>query len=131
MKVKIKHNNNINQEELPLLEDFFKFLNKELTLNDDIIIDFNSDKDENMTTGVRMKKHHIKVLKNGRMFIDVLRTLAHEWVHEYQHQKMGLTDSMKKLKIGGWSENHANAVAGILIKKFAKSHKEIEDKLYE
>jgi hypothetical protein len=78
-----------------------------------------------------LKNNHIKVLKNGRILIDVLRTLAHEWVHEYQHQKMGLTDSMKKLKIGGWSENHANAVAGILIKKFAKNHKEIEDKLYK
>jgi hypothetical protein len=131
MKVKIKHNNNINQEESALIDEFFKFLNEELPLNNDIVVDFNSSKDENMTTGVRLKKHHIKVLKDGRMFIDVLRTLAHEWAHEYQHQKMGLTDSMKKLKIGGWSENHANAVAGILIKKFAKSHKEIEDKLYE
>ena len=130
MKVKIKHNNNINQEESTLIDEFFKFLNEELPLNNDIVVDFSS-KDENMTTGVRLKKHHIKVLKDGRMFIDVLRTLAHEWAHEYQHQKMGLTDSMKKLKIGGWAENHANAVAGILIKKFAKSHKEIEDKLYE
>jgi hypothetical protein len=114
MKVKIKHNNNINQEESTLIDEFFKFLNEELPLNNDIVVDFNSSKDENMTTGVRLKKHHIKVLKDGRMFIDVLRT-----------------DSMKKLKIGGWAENHANAVAGILIKKFAKSHKEIEDKLYE
>jgi hypothetical protein len=32
--------------------------------------------------------------------------------------------------IGGWGENMSNALSGILIKKFNKYHKELEDKIY-
>ena len=59
-----------------------------------------------------------------------MRTLAHEWVHEYQHQKMGLKDDQPVQDIGGKVENMANALGGIMVKKFEKEFPKHEDALY-
>jgi hypothetical protein len=130
MKVNFHKNSNISKEDLDIIVKFTKFLNKEVSLNDDIRIELVDKKTKDMTTGVRETHHHIKVLCKDRMLIDILRTLAHEWVHEFQHQKMGVKDTDKMQSIGGWGENMANALSGILIKKFNKYHKELEDKIF-
>jgi hypothetical protein len=83
-----------------------------------------------MTTGVRRPNSEIFVLTSKRLLIDVLRTLAHEWVHEYQHQKMGLNDDQPIQDIGGKVENMANALGGIMVKKFEKEFPKHEDALY-
>jgi hypothetical protein len=62
------------------------------------------------------------------MLIDVLRTLAHEWVHEHQFQ---YKRSKGKQDIGGPDENEANAESGKLMKLFAKQNPEKENSLYE
>jgi hypothetical protein len=67
-----------------------------------------------------MPHHKIYVLSKGRILIDVLRTLGHEWTHEFQHQKLGLKDNHKIKDIGGPEENMANVLAGIFTKKFNK-----------
>jgi hypothetical protein len=130
MKVNFHVNSNILKNDFNIIVKFTKFLNKEISLTDDIRIDLVDKKAKDMTTGVRESHHHIKVLCKDRMLIDILRTIAHEWVHEYQHQKMGVKDNDKKKSIGGWGENMSNALSGILIKKFNKYHKELEDKIY-
>ena len=84
-----------------------------------------------MTTGVRMPGHQIFVLSKGRMLVDVLRTLGHEWTHEFQHQKMGLKDTEKIKDIGGPEENMANALAGVFTKKFNKKFPNHTNLLYE
>ena len=83
-----------------------------------------------MTTGVRLPHSLIKVLAHGRLLIDVLRTLSHEWVHELQHQKMGIKDTDKTQDIGGTVENMANVLSGIFVKKFQKDYPEYDDILY-
>jgi len=130
MKVKLHIKADVDKKDLGVISKFLKFANSELKLNDDIKIEFVDEKTKDMTTGVREKNHHIKVLCKHRMLIDILRTVGHEWVHEFQHQKMGVKDTDKLQKIGGWGENMANAVSGILIKKFIKNHKELEDVVY-
>lgn len=130
MKVKLHIKADIDKKDLVVISKFLKFANSELKLNDDIKIELVDKKTKDMTTGVREKNHHIKVLCKHRMLIDILRTIGHEWVHEFQHQKMGVKDTDKMQKIGGWGENMANAVSGILIKKFIKKHKELEDVVY-
>jgi hypothetical protein len=72
----------------------------------------------------------IKVLVKDRMLIDVLRTLVHEWVHEFQHQKMGLKDDAEIQDIGGPVENMANVLAGIIMKKFQKEYPEFKKVIY-
>ena len=57
-----------------------------------------------------------------------MRTLAHEWVHEYQH---GVLNREKGPDIGGKNEDEANAFAGQLIKMFEKKFPKDEDKMYD
>lgn len=132
MKINLKNiHSSFDERQKQTIRDFIKFLQSELPLSEDFEIDFVSEKTDNMTTGVRLAKHRIKVLSAGRMLIDTLRTLAHEWVHEFQHQKMGLKDTDKIQNIGGPEENMANSLSGIFIKKFAKQFPENEKSLYE
>ena len=70
-----------------------------------------------MTTGVR-RNDEMVVLVGGRMLIDVLRTIAHEWVHEYQIQKMGVSVDKPIQDIGGPIENMASILGSIYMKKF-------------
>lgn len=128
MKVKLNFNKkDLDENKLKLISNFIHFLNVEFPLKKDITILCKSESDEGMTTG---SDNHgvIKVLCKGRMLIDVLRTLAHEWVHEHQYQ---YERKQTKQDIGGPDEDEANAEAGKLLKIFAKENPNKEDKMYE
>lgn len=122
MKLKLKNTKNYFSDlEKKTLEDFSKFLQKQLPLNKETNISFEKDRLEgNMTTGVRLPKHNIHILAKDRLLIDILRTLSHEWVHEFQHQKLGLKDTTEIQNIGGPEENMANVLSGIFLKQFIK-----------
>ena len=59
-----------------------------------------------------------------------IRTLSHEWTHEFQHQKLGLKDNQKIQDIGGPEENMANVLSGIFVKKFAKKFPKYKKMMY-
>lgn len=115
--------------EINVIKQFIQFINTDIPLNKDVRIEFLDKKTGKMTTGSRMG-NKIKVLVKDRMLIDVLRTLVHEWVHEFQHQKMGLKDEDKIQDIGGPEENMANVLAGIIMKKFQKEYPEFKKVIY-
>jgi hypothetical protein len=132
MKVCIKKNNSeISDEQLEVISAFVKFLQSQIPLSSDIQINFTDNQKETGTTGVRMPGSNISVLSKGRMLVDILRTLSHEWVHEFQYQKLGLADNAKIQNIGGPEENMSNVLSGIFIKKFDKQNPDFKDKLYE
>lgn len=112
-----------------LMNDFLTLLQGELPLSEDITIHLTKDREGKMTTGVR-NPDEMKILASGRMLIDVLRTISHEWVHEYQHQKMGLADDKPIQDIGGPEENMASVLGSIFIKRFQKEFPQYEDELY-
>lgn len=112
--------NYFSDKELEAIEEFVHYLQSQLPLNKDTSVYFEKERNEPMTTGVRLPKHKIHVLAKNRLLIDILRTLSHEWVHEFQHQKMGLKDTDKIQDIGGPEENMANVLSGIFLKKFVK-----------
>ena len=118
-------------KEIEALKEFVTYLQTELPLKDDVFITFKGGRDIKMTTGVRMPKHQIFVLADKRLLIDILRTVAHEWVHEFQHQKMGLKDNQKVPNIGGPVENMANVLSGIFLKKFNKIFPDYSPIVYE
>jgi hypothetical protein len=95
-------------------------IQQEVPLNKDVNINFVPERNVKMTTGVRFPKGNIFILSGNRLLIDILRTLSHEWIHEYQYQKLGLKDNQKIQDIGGPEENMANILSGIFIKKFEK-----------
>lgn len=131
MKVSVKKPSNLfTSEQMEVIENFIKLLQNELVLSDDVMVNFIEKRKEPMTTGVRMPHHEIYVLSYKRMLIDILRTLAHEWIHEFQHQKMGLRDDQQIQDIGGKEENMANALGGVMVKKFEKMYPKFRNKLY-
>ena len=131
MKVNLKKINNFfSKTQIEGLKDFIKFLNQELPLSHDVNIFFEKARVKPMTTGTRLSKHNIHILAEDRLLIDIMRTLAHEWVHEFQHQKMGLKDTEPIQDIGGPEENMANVLAGIFLKAFVKKFPHHEKVLY-
>jgi len=131
MKVCLKYKtSDLDKNDIKVLTDFVKFQQENLPLNKDVNLFFVDNRDNNMTTGVRMPQSEISVLAKGRMLIDILRTLSHEWVHEYQHQKMGVNDFSKSPDIGGPHENMANALSGIFMKRFQKEYPQHSEVLY-
>jgi hypothetical protein len=132
MKVCIKvAKSGVSKEQMEVISSFVKFLQSQLPLSSDVEIKFVNDQNETGTTGVRMPGSKISVLVKGRMLVDILRTLSHEWVHEYQTQEMGVDEKEKIQDIGGPEENMSNVLSGIFIKKFDKQNPDFKDRLYE
>jgi len=110
------------------LKKFLKFLQKEFPLKDDVKIMFLNKRIGKMSTGSRNNDSVIKVLVKGRLNRDIMRTLAHEWVHEHQRNVLKREHGPD---IGGKNEDEANAFAGQLIKKFEKKYPDLENIMYE
>lgn len=107
---------------------FIRFLNKKLPLENDIRIIFTGERIGGMTTGSRNGYSELKILTKKRINRDILRTLAHEWIHEYQKTILKRPDGPD---IGGVNEDQANAISGQLIKMFEKKYPNFENKMYE
>jgi len=131
MKVCLKNSDKFfTPDKIEVIKNFIQFIQNEIKLNEDVNIHFVSNRNLPITTGVRLPKSNICVLSKGRLLADILRTIGHEWTHEYQHQKMGLKDTDKIKDIGGPEENMANALAGVFLKKFCKEYPELEEIVY-
>ena len=131
MKVCLKKSGEFpRKDEVSVIKKFLQFLQSQLPLNKKIQITFTDFREVPMTTGVRMPGNEIFVLAKGRLLIDILRTISHEWVHEFQHQKMGVKDNDKIQDIGGPEENMCNILSGIFIKKFEKKYPEFNNISY-
>lgn len=129
MKVHIKHENSgISDTQKEVLEEFINFHQQKVPLKKDIKIIFTSDRVGNMTTGVRYKNGILKILSLDRMFIDILRTLSHEWIHQYQHESLDMDFSQD---IGGKAENMANTESGKILKIFQKEFPQHLGVLYQ
>lgn len=128
MKVIITHKNSgIPQKDYKLIDLFLRFLQKHLPLERDLQVFFISERVGNMTTGSRNENSEIKVLTKGRIYRDILRTLSHEWVHEYQRDILKWKHTSD---IGGRNEDMANSEAGSLVKKFEKLYPGLENEMY-
>ena len=129
MRVKVKYDGSgLNDDQKEDIHELIRFINKDEPLTQDFEIIFLGKRVGYMTTGSRTDNHHLKILSKDRMLIDILRTLIHEWTHEYQYQKF--RDEFKK-DIGGKSENYANIKAGILLKKFQKEYPQYLGIIYQ
>ena len=129
MKVSIKHIKcPMTKESRDLAKVFIEFLQKRFPLNHDITVLFLGERTGTMTTGSRNNDHVLKVLTKKRLNRDILKTLSHEWVHEYQHSILGRE---RGPDIGGQNEDEANSYAGRLMKIFEKEHPEFTELVYE
>lgn len=113
-----------------LLKSFCEFLQSQVPLTNDIIVELLDTRQGSMTTGARYPGSKIQVLSSGRLPIDVLRTISHEWIHEFQTQKLGVDDTKPIQDIGGKEENMCNILTGIFIKQFEQGNPEFDSVLY-
>jgi len=129
MKVIIKHtDSDVPKENYEFYNDFIKYLQKSYPLKNNVTINFVGKREGNMTTGQRNDRNELLILSKGRMNRDILRTLAHEWVHEYQRTILKRNQGPD---IGGKNENEANSESGAIIKRYEKSNPNNEKKMYE
>ena len=78
--------------------------------------------------GYMPSEQEIKVVVHNRNMADILRTLAHELVHHMQNSNGDELDGTD----GSDTENEANSIAGVIMRKFGRENPEIfESKLNE
>lgn len=106
-----------------ILNKFLVFLKKEIKFNYDIPIILVNDaffSKKYKTFGIMLPDKIIVSLCN-RHPIDVLRTVAHEYIHhkqQYQGKKLNGNP-------GSITENEANAKAGEVVRKYVKFHPDL------
>ncbi len=126
MKVKLKQvRKNLRPNQVGIVKDFINFLQDNAPLRDKVVILFQDDRNETMTTG-KHEDNNIVVFSKSRILIDILRTMAHEWIHALQNQNLVTQPQLERP-----SEDHANSVAGFLIRKFVKDNPEHEVEVYK
>jgi len=109
-----------------ILKKFIVFLKRELGLTIDIpyiLIDDPDFSKKNKAFGMMNSDGIVYISIINRHPLDILRTVAHEYVHYKQ--------SIKRVAMnpnpGSPSENEANAKAGEIMRKYGKLHPELFD----
>jgi hypothetical protein len=109
-----------------ILKRFTVFLKRELRITYDIPVILIDDADfakRIAAFGEITKDNAIHLSVINRHPIDILRTLAHEYVHYKQ-----IVDGKQiKSHAGSPSENEANAKAGEIMRKYGRLHPELFD----
>lgn len=119
----------MSKEELVIKQvtDFVNFAKNFLGINDDVKIELSFVKTPDIKTTAYYdnNKHLVKVYVKDRAIIDVCRSISHELVHHKQNIEGLLTNNQTDGADGSPIENEANAVAGIIIRKYGKLYPEI------
>ena len=126
MKVKIKNiKNHFQPNQVGIVKEFIEFLQNNGPLKSDVIVLFQDKRNENITTGKKLD-NTITIFAKDRLLVDVLRTLAHEWIHILQTQNMKTMPNLDRP-----SEDHANSLAGYWLRQFNKENPEDETEIYK
>ena len=129
MKVTVKHiDSGLSSEDKKMYNDFIKFINSKYPVGNPLTILFLGKKSGAMSTGSQNMNGEIRVLSRNRLNRDIMRTLAHVWVHAHQRLVLGRE---RGPDIGGQNEDEANAFAGRLIKMFEADYPHYNGLVFE
>lgn len=111
-----------------ILKRFIIFIKQQLRLTYDIPIILVDDADfaKKINAFGEISSNnvvHISIINRHPM--DILRTVAHEYVHYKQHLEKGIPRKISHA--GDATENQANAKAGELMRKYGNLHPELFD----
>lgn len=115
----------VGEKQNEALFSFVSFCVQELQLNGPVIIRLTPKVvNGKITTGSFTKGTNVILARfEGRALVDVVRTIAHELVHQQQSERGEFDDPERRIPdIGGEIEDEANAIAGQLIKKFVRDN---------
>lgn len=108
------------------VSDFVNFAKQYLGITDDIKVSLAFERTPDLkTTAYYNLDGLVKIYVKNRAIIDVCRSIAHELVHHLQNLEGRLSDAGTDGEDGSPIENEANAVAGVIIRKYGKLHPEI------
>jgi hypothetical protein len=106
------------------VKEFVQFSKEYLGLQSPVMVNFTDNRDSGITTaGYDPNDKSSTIYVKGRALVDILRSIAHELVHQKQDEEGEL--SADSGETGSDHENQANAIAGILMREYQKNHPEI------
>lgn len=108
--------------------DFVNFAKDFLKIDDDIKVALAFERSPELKTTAYYDYSNggfIKIYVKDRAIIDICRSIAHELVHHLQYLEERLLNAEEDGADGSPIENEANAVAGIIIRKWGKLNPEI------
>jgi hypothetical protein len=114
---------NIAPKKVFLIGDFINFCANWLPLDSEFkvyVVDDRDYHDISTTAAYHRGNNLVKVYGKNRAIVDILRSVAHELVHMMQDENGMLVGQIQDA--GGDIEDEANAKAGEIIKRYAKSH---------
>ena len=113
---------NFDSKKIGVTKQFLNFCIDELGLNEKFHCHIVSDRQKH---GIKTTAYYlddgkvVMVYGKGRMLGDILRSVAHELVHQLQHEENRIEYPVQD--VGGEIEDEANAKAGAIVKKFIKT----------
>lgn len=118
----------LKDEQIDMVQTFVEFAIKELDLKElpsKLTLSYSTDKArERHTFGTfNPENNEMWLYVKDRNLADILRTLAHELVHRKQAEEGRIENGSGET--GSEIENEANATAGVLLRKFGKTHENI------
>tara|TARA_B100000214_G_C23965340_1_gene627439 strand:- start:2293 stop:2706 length:414 start_codon:yes stop_codon:yes gene_type:complete len=113
----------LSNEKILLISDFCNFCSKFLNITNPFKVYVVADRKRHgieTTAFYQRGDGIIKIYGKNRAIVDVCRSIAHELVHHMQDENDMLVGVIQDA--GGDIEDEANAKAGEIIKRFAKSN---------
>lgn len=111
-------------EKVGAVKDFISFVCGKLKMQEPVNVCLRRGRDEFIQTTASYvpsdNTNHVRC--NGRALIDILRSLAHELVHNRQRELGMFGNGDVVQNIGGFIEDQANSVAGVFIKDFTHNY---------
>ena len=122
MKLYVDKDLEIKNDGIKLLSDFCAYCAKNLPIKGDFKVYVVSDRDSHgivTTAAYEVANNVCRIYGKNRALVDICRSIAHEMTHMMQDE-MGLLKGHVQ-DAGGFHEDQANARAGELLKRYAKS----------
>lgn len=114
----------LSRETMDKCREFVSFCRKYLKLKQPIRVKFQRELTEHITTGCfSPNTGDINIYIKDRALIDIFRSIAHELVHQKQHEG-GLLDTYSGIT-GSKHENQANSLAGIIMREYQQDNRDI------
>lgn len=106
------------------IDHFVDFATKNLDLKRKPTILLLRVREPDMTTAnYNLENGMMKIYSKGRALCDICRSIAHEMVHQKQHETMGEDDVLDG-STGSPHEDEANAMAGRIIRMYGTEYPE-------
>lgn len=114
----------MTSDRVEVIKDFISFVCGKLAMEAPVNVCLRRGRDEYIATTASYvpsdNENHVRC--GGRALVDILRSLAHELVHNRQRE-VGIFDIGESVQnIGGHIEDQANSVAGVFIKDFTHNY---------